>query len=109
MTTSLPRLMPPSTRTGTRPSTASTTPGKRLERGDRAVELAPAMVRHDDAVDASCERLTGVLRMQDSLQKKRPLHQRLSASTSRQEREGSRSEGMRWASVFKSVAPGRST
>src|SRR6202167_167521 len=46
--------------------------GQRANRGDRAVELAPAMVGDDDAIGAVFDRLARFARMQQALDQKRP-------------------------------------
>ncbi len=51
---SVPRRNPPSTRTGIFPLTASTTSRRALDGAPAAVFSPSTMVRHDDAVHASC-------------------------------------------------------
>ena len=53
---SLPRRMPPSISTSMRPLTAATTSGSARRLARDAVELAAAVVRHDDAVGARIDR-----------------------------------------------------
>jgi len=64
---SAPPRIPLSSSTGARPSTASRISGS-VESGDRAVDLAPAVVRHDDSVHAVVERALGVLAVEDALE-----------------------------------------
>jgi hypothetical protein len=42
--------------------------GQRVEGGDRAIDLAAAVVRHHDPVDAGVERPARVIRMHDALE-----------------------------------------
>jgi len=65
---SAPPRIPLSSSTGARPSTASRISGS-VEGGDRAVDLALAVVRHDDSVHAVVERALGVLAVEDALER----------------------------------------
>ena len=46
--------------------------GQRPDRGDRAVELAPAMIGDDDPVGAALHRLARLVRMQNAFEDERP-------------------------------------
>ena len=61
MTASAPVRMPLSNSTGTSGGTALDDVGQRVERGDRAVDLATAVVGDDHAVDAGVERAARVV------------------------------------------------
>ena len=70
--TSTPRRKPPSIRTGALPPTASTIARQRADRGDRAVELAAAVIGDDDCVGAAVHRLARFVGMQQALDHERP-------------------------------------
>ena len=65
--TSVPRRTPPSISTGIRPATCAATSGSAVEPGRRGVELAAAVVRHDDPVGTGLHRQLGVLGREDAL------------------------------------------
>ena len=71
MATSMPRRMPPSTRTVARPSTASTISGRASAVASDAVELAAAVVGDDDAGGTVLEGELGVLGGEEALDQDR--------------------------------------
>jgi len=69
--TSVPRLMPPSSRTGIRPATALDHLGQRLDRRGRVVELAPAVIRDDHSSGAMLHRERRIVAPDQSLDQDR--------------------------------------
>ena len=63
-------------RTGIRPATASTTPGERVDRGGDGIQVARAVIRHEDSVRAVLDRERRVLGRQDPFQDDRHLRER---------------------------------
>ena len=70
---SAPPRTPLSISTGTRPSTASAIAGQRVERRDRAVDLAAAVVGDEIAIQPRVDRAARVVGVEDALEHDRQL------------------------------------
>ena len=72
-TTSRPLRTPESNSTVAREPTCAAIAGSDVDRRRQRLDLAAAVVRHPDAVDAERHRALGVVRMHDALEHQRPL------------------------------------
>ena len=89
LTMSLPRRTPPSQMISVRPPTASATGATSEQRGGRPVELAAAVVRQGDGVDAASAARTASSTVWMPLTTIGPSHTERSQSTSAHESAGS--------------------